>query len=542
LTELTLQTPLTLPEDGAVQVQVVVGAADATGQRDVAVYARPEGAEQDRPWARHAEGLLGSAPAEAPATESAAWPPAGAESVDVAEFYPAAAEAGYGYGPAFRGLRSVWRRGEEVFAEVALPEPQQAEAARFGLHPALLDSALHAIGFGSWGDANTLRLPFAWTGVSLHAAGADRLRVRITAAGDDALTVEAADAAGRPVATVSSLVLRTVTAEQLAAADAPENDALFALSWTPVPAPQARPDTGSWAVLGAEGEELSGAARYADLAALAAAVEAGGRTPEVVVHVLASRAEGGVGLAGAAERATADVLALAQAWLAEPWAADSRLVVVTRGAVAAGTGEDVVDLVTAPAWGLIRSAQTESPGRFLLVDLEPVTDETQGAMSLVAAVGAALAADETQIVVRGGGALAPRLVRPGATDALVPPAGAAAWRLDTTAGGTLDGLALLPAPEKSAALAPGEVRVAVRAAGVNFRDVLIGLGMVPSQTIMGSEGAGVVVEVGEGVTRFAPGDRVTGLMGGALGPLAVTDHRVLAHVPEGWSFEQAASV
>ncbi|WP_328869735.1 SDR family NAD(P)-dependent oxidoreductase [Streptomyces sp. NBC_00287] len=530
LAELTLQAPLVLPEQGAVQVQVVVGPPDERGLCELAVYSRLEGSEHDQPWLRHAEGLL-SAESVGQSSDLTVWPPPGAEQVDASAFYPTAAAAGYGYGPVFHGLRAVWRRGEEVFAEVALPEAEHAAAARFGVHPALLDAALHSIGFGSFGgDPAALRLPFAWTGVSLFAGGAERLRVRIAAAGDDALTVQVADATGAPVAAVDSLVLRTVSADQLAAADAPEADSLFVLDWIPVPVP-AVVRAERWAVLGDSVPVPAGAASHSDLEALIAAVDP---VPEVVLW--APPAAGTGSPADTARRVTEDVLAFAQEWLADERLADSRLVIVTRGAVSTGRDTDLTDLATAPAWGLIRSAQSEHPDRFLLLDLTP-DDEPAAA----AALAAALESGETQIAVRAGTPLAPRLVRPGGGGALVPPAGAA-WRLDTADSGTLEGLALLPFPEATEPLTAGQVRVSVRAAGVNFRDVLIGLGMVPGQTVMGSEGAGVVTEVGPGVTRFAPGDRVLGLMGGALGPLAVTDERVLAPVPEGWSFEQAASV
>ena len=98
-----------------------------------------------------------------------------------------------------------------------------------------------------------------------------------------------------------------------------------------------------------------------------------------------------------------------------------------------------------------------------------------------------------------------------------PPAGDEAWRLDAGSGGTLESLALVPSPEAERELQPGEVRVAVRAAGVNFRDVLIALGMYPGAAMIGGEGAGVVLEVGAGVEDLAPGDRVMGLLGGGFG-------------------------
>jgi acyl transferase domain-containing protein len=169
--ELNLLTPLVLPEHGGLRLQVVVGAHDAEGRREVTVYSRPD--TEDAPWTRHAEGTLAqsdeSVVRRAQRDESVvrrSWPPEGAGVVGVSSFYVDAAHAGYGFGPTFHGLRAAWRRGEEVFAEVELPEQARAEADRYGVHPALLDAVLHAIGAtGMLGDADRARLPFAWTGV-----------------------------------------------------------------------------------------------------------------------------------------------------------------------------------------------------------------------------------------------------------------------------------------------------------------------------------------------------------------------------------------
>src|SRR5262249_50403740 len=164
-----------------------------------------------------------------------------------------------------------------------------------------------------------------------------------------------------------------------------------------------------------------------------------------------------------------------------------------------------------------------------------------------AALAAALATGEGQLALRAGEIRVPRLARQPANgtataaDTLLPPPGEAAWRLDVTTRGTLSNLALVPHPEATRPLGSGQVRLAVRAAGVNFRDVLIALGVYPGNARIGAEGAGVVVEVGPGVPAFAPGDRVMGLLPGTLGSAAVVDHRLLTRIPAGWSFAQAAT-
>ncbi|MFF8732873.1 type I polyketide synthase, partial [Streptomyces sp. NPDC015171] len=118
LRELIIEAPVVIPEKGAIRIQVSVG-EDTGGARSVSVYSRPDDAEPDTSWVRHASGQL-SAEAPASAAEFDVWPPEGATGVDVSDLYEDLAGRGYGYGPVFQGLRAVWRRGDEVFGEVAL--------------------------------------------------------------------------------------------------------------------------------------------------------------------------------------------------------------------------------------------------------------------------------------------------------------------------------------------------------------------------------------------------------------------------------------
>ncbi|WP_258025344.1 type I polyketide synthase, partial [Streptomyces bambusae] len=277
LEELTLEAPLVLPARGGVQVQAVVGAPDGAGRRSVAVHARPEDGGPDTPWTRHATGFLTTA-AAAPGSgkDLSVWPPAGAEPVDVADFYERAAAAGYAYGPAFQGLKAAWRAGDEVYAEVALATAQREEAAAFGLHPALLDAALHATLLGD--EITGVELPFAWSGVTLHATGAPALRVRIAPGPAGELAVDLADPAGRPVATVEALSLLPVDPARLTA-NGNDLAALHRVGWSPVPLPGPAP-AGEGAVLGGD--------RFPDLAALTAALDAGAPAPAYVLLPVAA--------------------------------------------------------------------------------------------------------------------------------------------------------------------------------------------------------------------------------------------------------------
>nr|WP_305073040.1 type I polyketide synthase [Micromonospora okii]AZO92784.1 Orf(+18) [Micromonospora okii] len=433
LEELTLAAPLLLPEQGARAVRVGLAAPDEHGRRRVGIHSRP--ADDPRAdWTRHAEGVLapGAPEPPEPLTE---WPPAGATAVDVPPIYERLHALGVDHGPTFRGLRAAWRTGGEVFAEVALPDG--VATGGFALHPALLDAALHVAGLT---DADTddagARLPFAWSGVALCATGATTLRVRVTRTGP-AVSLTLADGTGAPVARIDSLVSRPLGPDQLdpaASADLP----LFDLAWTALPLPP-RPAPGIVTLDAAAG--LAGTAQAGGLDALAEAVAAGRHDPRLVL-LPAGTAPPGDPLDATRAQVTdpldatrarlADTLAALHRWLADDRFADRRLVVLTRGAVPTGSGGDVTDLPGAAVWGLVRSAQLEHPGRFVLVDLDADTDADL--------LGRALAADEPQLALRDGRLLVPRLAPAepdptGAVDLL--PDGTV---LVTGATGTLGGL------------------------------------------------------------------------------------------------------
>ena len=422
-------------------------------------------------WLCHARGVL-APPAEAPgqvAGLGGAWPPAGAEPLDIDGFYEQVRAAGYGYGPAFQGLTAAWRHGADILAEVVLPDAA-GDRSGFGIHPALLDAALHPSLLmdrpEGQEDDDRVRLPFAWNGVSLWASEATAVRVRLARdEGRQTLRMTVADAVGAPVLTVDSLVTRPAGADGLAAAAAGRGvDGLFTLGWTPLPVPAAAPSArsvvgdGGWVVLGedplglavsvAEGAEKDGTdqavVRYADLEALVAAVDAGAPAPSVVL-TSCHASSGDVADAREGLRAVDGLLGLVQGWLGRAALADARLVVVTRGAVAmADSGAPMAgDPVGAGAWGLIRSAQSENPERFVLLDLGPGTDPGSAAEAVVRAVDVR----EPQVAVRTGRVLVPRLGRAGAGGALPADTAEARGVLDpdgtvliTGGTGTLGGL------------------------------------------------------------------------------------------------------
>ncbi|MFD8417691.1 type I polyketide synthase, partial [Streptomyces sp. NPDC059650] len=392
--DLTLAAPLVLPEEGGVELQITVAAPDESGRRSVVFHSRDGFAADDEPWVRNATAVLAAAAEQVPAYDLTAWPPAGAETVDVDALYDALADSGFGYGPVFQGLRAAWRQGDDVYAEVGLGSETQPGAKQFTIHPALLDSVLHAINLGSLvEDTGRARLPFSWSGVTVHSAGADALRVRLSRAGRDAVRLDIADAAGAPVATVDSLALRAFSPDQLGDRAHGHRDSLFRVDWVEAAA-AARGSCDDWMLLG------EGTQAFADLAGLGVAVVEGGRIPAALV--LPCTEPAGDDVAGAVHAATGRVLSLVKEWLADGRFADGRLVLLTRGAIAAVPGEGPTDLVHAPVWGLVRSAQSENPGRIVLVDLDADGD-------VAGALSAALASGESEVAVRGGAVLVPRL-------------------------------------------------------------------------------------------------------------------------------------
>ncbi|MEO6086727.1 MAG: SDR family NAD(P)-dependent oxidoreductase, partial [Umezawaea sp.] len=377
LDELLVLAPLTLAEGETPEVQVVVGDL-ADDRYPFDVYARTDSA-----WTKHVTGLIARTGRTAPA-RSEAWPPPGARPVDLTGGYDRLAERGLGYGTAFRAVTALWSRDQELFAEVSL---RDGIGGAFAVHPVLLDAALHSGALASDGEG-TAPVPFAFTGVELHATRASTVRVRIAPSGPDAVSVTLTDHADRPVVTIESLATRPL--DVATAADAAAARSTYRVDWVPLPLPES--GLGGWALAG---EDVFGLG-----------LPASGAAAHVVLPVPPRR---GQGLDPAVVNT---VLAALREWLDTA----ATLVVVTRDATAAAP-----DLTSAAVWGLVRSAQSENPRRIVLVDLD-------GSEASSAALTRAVALAEPQLALRDGQVQVPRLAhlrRPGAENPRRPldPAG-----------------------------------------------------------------------------------------------------------------------
>ncbi|AXX31370.1 Malonyl CoA-acyl carrier protein transacylase [Actinosynnema pretiosum subsp. pretiosum] len=405
--------------------------------------------EDEGAWTRCATGVLAESIVDSEVWAPAVWPPAGAEPVPVV--HPG------GLGPAFQGVRAVWRDGTAWYADLVLPQGVPAE--EWLVHPALLEAAA-LLGR----DPSPELLAHAWRDVVLHHPGRAPGELRARALRSPGGTrLDLADAEGAPVASIGSV-------EPRAAAEAERRGVLFREVWEPCP-------TGA-----AGGDPL----------------------------VLDRRGRSGADVAGQVERARAEI--------EDALAEHPALVVLTRDAVAV-RGQDRVDPVGAALRGAVGALQVRWPGRIVLVDAERAED-----------VAAAVSTGREQVAVRGGTAFAPRLVAEPRPALEIPDE---PWRLEVGPDG------VVAAPRPGTALEPHEVRVAVRATGIGFRDA-----RAPRDAgaPLGSDLAGVVAEVGADVDGLAVGDRVFGLADGPTGPEAVVDQRSLVPVPAWWTFAEAASV
>ena len=506
--ELVLHTALILSEQVPTDLQIVVQPLDEQGRRPFSVHSRTGG--QSGVWMLRASGALSP---DQPAAEVSPLSAPSVEGLDQDDFYERLAQRGYGYSGLFRSVRGIGTdpaRPDVVYAEVALPAG--TDVTGYGIHPALLDAALHPLAsvLDRTGEADSasLRIPYVFSGITLYATAATQLHVHLTRTSEDTFELRATDPTGAPVLTISALTLRAVS-DQIArpASMTGLSDSLFELAWPPAHE-QLQPGG-------------SGGTICTDPAALAPC-------PDLVIWPLPP---GDADPLRRTHTLTSHVLDQLQGWLARPDTTSARLMIVTRNAVSVSAYDGAPDLAHATAWALIRTAQNEHPDRIVLLD----TDNTATNDNLLA-IASTPPTGEPQLALRNGVVHIPRLVR---TPTLTPP-DAPAWQLGTPRKGDLAYLALLPS-DPPATLAPGQIRVQVRAAGLNFRDIVVALGVIADDG-MGSEAAGIVVDTGP-ETSLRRGDAVMGLFPhNAFAPTATTDERMVVPVPAAWSLTQAASV
>src|SRR5665213_2882340 len=435
--DLVHEVPLALSvERDTVDVQIALGSPDGSGAREIAMFTRRRDvmADDEEGWTRHARGVL--APHVDPQQEDQAgaqppsaapddlWPPAGAELLPLDEMYDYFAGVGVEYGPAFLSVRAAWHRGQEAFTEVRLPDDLSESAHRFNIHPALLDAALQAAGVlmrtenaAMAGDAV---IPFAWAQVRVYARGVSSLRVRLAQTDIGRYSLTATDERGQPVLSAESIVIRRLTPEALQHIRGADTDSLFHLEWAALAseelptAPVAEESVVELVVSSRQAAEpfesadcegvRTASVVHRDVSSLAAEIDGGTPRSELVLARFHLDESDGCDPPFQSRRILEQALSLVQEWLAEPRLEGSKLVLLTRLAVASSSSEGVSDLAGAALWGMMRSVQSEHPGRFMLIDM----DGTEGSREILAI---ALGTEESQLALRDGRVLSPRLTR-----------------------------------------------------------------------------------------------------------------------------------
>ncbi|MDQ1039016.1 acyl transferase domain-containing protein/acyl carrier protein [Streptomyces sp. V3I8] len=525
--QLVAEASLAVPEGAEVELRVFLAGPGTDDSRAVTVHARRSDATGPSAWTRHAHGSVSRRGPDGD-TGPQDGLPGDAVPVDVRpeDLYTALAAAGLRYGPAFRGVRAMWRHGTQTYADVTLPDG--IGSGPHALHPALLDAALHPLAAeGVDGSAGVL--PSVWTDVRVHAVAVGRIQVRLTPTGANTVSVAVTGPDGGPVASIGSLALRPVPVADAGPGDEDASDGLFLPRWTPLSELPAVAPAERRVEFGPDDSQYG-------RVALAAALAAGDPAPRTIL--LSCPAPTGH-TAAAVRESLNDVLSTVHFFLESEQLTGTRLVIATRGAVSVdGESSPPAQPAHRAVWGLLRSAQAEHPGRFVLLDEDGTTASRE-------ALGAALATGEPELALRGGTAYRLVLDPHAPAASLQPPAGQN-WRLGHLAEKSFADLSMEPWPEAEQPPGPGRIRVRMRAAGLDFREMPLAPDVVqgtagPDAAGPGAEGAGVVVDVGDGVTDLRPGDRVLGLFPG-VGPITVTDRRLVCPIPDGWSFRRAAAV
>ncbi len=417
--ELILHAPLIFgDEQHAVQIQLTVSEPDERQRSELAIHSRPETSSEQpgesEQWTLHATGVLDTEPPSGQAEHASLleqWPPPGAQALDSESLYDRLEAAGYHYGPAFQGLHAAWQREGELFAEVTLAEDQASQASSYHLHPALADAALHPLilqGLDTQ-QPQQPQIPFSLTGIHLHTHASTTLRIRITTQANGPARLLAFDRTGAPVFSIEELQTRPLDRHALRTAKHHDEN-LYELQWVKLTTEPTNDSFGQVAVLGQSTHTPEIQSRsYPDLTALTQAIDTGEPTPELVLVNAATLTDSGIAqdeggqLAQEAHTLATRTLELLQAFLASESLLPARLVLLTNHALAV-TDDESPNLAQAALVGLLRSAITEHPNRFTLIDADTTNVP-------LAALRSALTSNEAELALRGGLLHTPRLAR-----------------------------------------------------------------------------------------------------------------------------------
>jgi acyl transferase domain-containing protein/acyl carrier protein len=555
--DVTFSDAMLMPERGGRLVQTVVESPDGESSLSVAISSTPEntgaidGAAEG--WTRHVTARLrrGARIAVEPSHSLARARELCSEPVPIDAFYANLAARGMAFGPAFQGVRALWRRapehGNQSLGEVVLPDTCLADAVNYRIHPALLDGCLQVMAGALSDDSDALFLPIGIGSVRISGIAPRHCVSHVSIDGADGsrrATVRVFAVDGTPVVVLEDVGLRRVARDVLARRDDRWlNGWLYRTVWrrhgtlASPPAPLA--SERHWVVLAGVGGVADALAPQLTGATVLRAAALHGGAP---TRLSLARATDVIDLrpldAASSAGVAADTGVTVQALLASSSAGapPPRLWIVTAGAQPVTGTEAVLSAVQAVPWGIARTLRLEHPElRTVCIDLDP--DAPLASLSeLLDQFTSGDAAPE--IAVRAGERWVSRLVRHRLDPTESTPNDPCRWVPRTE--GTFEHFVRQPLTRR--APAAGEVEIAVHATGLNFRDVLSVLGMYPgARPPLGGECAGVVTAVGEGVTHLEVGQRVLAVAADSLASHVLAGARTVRAIPRGVGMVEAAS-
>jgi len=589
--DVEFQKALFLPESkDPVQLQSAFSPMDAT----VKFSSRAGGAGGE--WILNATAKLCPLAGASPSPVNLHWLKRSlAGELTSAQVYATYEQLGFFYGPAFRGVETVWRRDGEALGQIHLPEQSSEDVEKFQIHPALLDACFQTLFFAMpLREAHEKRtlLParidrvkfFTRTGKSVFC------HAKLVAASSHAITwnFQILDDAGRVLVKAEGFRVQAVRRMNSLRSDGVENW-LYETKWVGKPAGRSvlsravaenkKAKTGTWLLFGDRSgvaESLAAALRKqgghpllvfsgkkfqrtggnsfeiaasspADLRQLLAeANTTNGKSLAGVVHLWNLDAADSAGLDShsllqAEASGCHSVLHLVQLLAQEN--SPPRLWLVTRGAQAVKAGGKI-SVAQSPLLGLGRTIMTELP-KFScrLVDLDFGNAE-KSARHLIKEI--IFGDGETEVAWRDKSRFANRIVRTSLE--LHPPRTPLSrnpgYRLEIPASGVMDELALLEIPRRKPG--PHEVEIEIFAAALNFRDVMKALGIYPMNSdidlLLGDECSGRITAIGKGVKKFKIGDEVIANGAGCFASHLTIPVPFVVRKPARISFEEAATI
>ncbi|CRZ16896.1 type I polyketide synthase [Mycolicibacterium neworleansense] len=558
--------PIILPEKSSREVQLTLHPLDGGDGWKFQVHSRPYG-ERGADWSLNAEGTVIAGISDDEIPEQS-------DPVDEAierlermrpqELFETFADLELAWGPTWSGsLKSLWLGEGEAIGDILVGAELAEQLGTEPMHPVLMDlctgvafPAFPALLAAEQG-VNDLFLPLRYGQVTLKEKMPRRFycRARWHESALDSETqvfdLDYLDRDGSYLGGIREFTVKRAPREALLrglGGDATR--LLYTLGWHEVPVPPADEDaaentSGTWLIAG-----------FDELAAKVPGCIPFDRNtdPELLGQVLAQAKERGLPFSGVVWRAAApgaaesgtDSQARLEAEIANLLSAvhtvqggevklPGGLWVVTERAVATESGEPV-DPVQAALWGFGRTTINEEPAlRAKLIDTDGSPEAVQALANLLATP-----VEEPEIAVRQGKLLASRLLPWARSGHLSVPRGSD-YVLAPTERGAIDNLRItekdVPAPDE------GYVQVRVEAAGLNFRDVLNVLGLYPGDPgPIGGDFAGVVTQLGEGVTGVEVGQRVYGSMQGAFSSRFNVPAQFVAPIPARISAVEAATI